>query len=399
MYPPSTHLLFGTEPDQYIFVWPGQAVFGAGSAERLSAWMQHSGSRKPLVVSDAGLVAAGLVEPHLARLRDAGLVPCLFDGVEANPTLDNVAQALDLWHSQACDGVVALGGGSVIDVCKVLLARLCSDAPVEQVLREGDALLCRPIPPFAAIPTTAGTGSESTTAALVKDAQGRKHVLRSRACRPQWVALDPLLTLSVPPAVTACTGFDTVMHALGAATNRATNPVGEALALQAMVLSFHALPLVIAQPDALQARSDMLLASYLAGVAMSLRGTDGIHGLCTPLESLVDVPHAHVLAVVCVPLMRFTLPAATPSYARVARACGLLAEPVDDAACAAALVEAIDHLRRAARLPCTLAELGVRADQLDAVIDIALGSPSVALNARKPTRDDLVSLYQAMQPA
>src|SRR6218665_3488291 len=119
----------------------------------------------------------------------------------------------------------------------------------------------------------------------------------TRCCagRPQWVARYPLLTLSVPPAFTACTGFDTVMHALGATTNRATNPVGEALALQARVLSFHALPLGIAQPDALQARSDMLLASYLAGVAMSLRGTDGIYGLCTPLESLVDVPHAHVL--------------------------------------------------------------------------------------------------------
>jgi len=392
--PPS---FFGTQPGHFDFAWPGHAVFGDGCAQQLPAWAAARSVQRPLVISDAGLVKAGIVAPQLDALRSAGLTPVLFDGVAANPTLENVSQARACWDAQRCDGLVAIGGGSVIDVGKVLIAGLCADVPIEHVLREGDRVLSRDAPPFAALPTTAGTGSESTTAALVKDDQGRKHVLRSRRSRPQWVALDPQLTLSVPASVTASTGFDTVMHALGAATNRATNPVGEALALQALALSMQALPAVMAEPGSLKARSDMLLASYLAGVAMSLRGVDGIHGLCTPLEALVDVPHAHVLAVTCVPLMRFTLPAATERYAQAARACGL--NGADDHALAHALIDSIDGLRRKAGLPRTLAELQLRADQLGPAIDAAVDNASLRLNARQPTRDEIASLYRAMQPA
>jgi alcohol dehydrogenase class IV len=388
---------FGTQPDCFDFAWPGHAVFGAGCAQRLPGWMAEHGVRRPLVLTDAGLVKAGIVAPLLDALRAAGLAPVPFDGVATNPTLENVHQARACWDEQRCDGLVAIGGGSVIDVGKVLIAGLCADAPMEQVLREGDRLLSRDAPPFAALPTTAGTGSESTTAALIKDDQGRKHVLRSRRSRPRWVALDPRLTVSVPAAVTASTGFDTVMHALGAATNRATNPVGESLALQALALSMRALPAVLAEPASLTARSDMLLASYLAGVAMSLRGVDGIHGLCTPLEGLVDVPHAHVLAVTCLPLMRFTLPAATARYAQAARACGL--GGADDNALAEALIQAIDKLRHEAGLPRTLAELGLRADQLGPAIEGAMHNASLRLNARQPARDEITALYLAMQPA
>ena len=386
---PTVH--FGTDPGRFDFAWPGDAVFGDGCAQQLPGWLRAHGVGRPLVLSDAGLVRAGIVGPLLDAMRAAGLAPTLFDGVSANPTLDNVSQARSHWEAKPCDGLVAIGGGSVIDVGKVLVASLCADASMAEVLRDGDRALVRPAPPFAALPTTAGTGSESTVAALVKDAQGRKHVLRSRRSRPRWIALDPQLTLSVPASVTASTGFDAVMHALGAATNRATNPVGEALALQALALAMRALPAVMAQPDAREARSDMLLASYLAGVAMSLRGVDGIHGLCTPLEALVDVPHAHVLAAICVPLMRFTLPAAAQRYARAARACGLDgAEP---------LIEAIAALRDRAGLPRTLAELGLAADQLGPAVDAALDNASLRLNARQPSREEIVALYHAMQPA
>lgn len=393
----TTSSAFSTQPDRHDFAWPGHAVFGAGCAQQLPQWVVAQRVARPLVLSDAGLVRAGIVAQLLDMLHAAGLAPVLFDGVAANPTLENVSQARAAWDAQRCDGLVAIGGGSVIDVGKVLVAGLCADVPIEQVLREGDGVLSRKAPPFAALPTTAGTGSESTTAALIKDGLGRKHVLRSRRSRPQWVALDPQLTLSVPASVTASTGFDTVMHASGAATNRATNPVGEALALRALALSMQALPAVIAQPGSLKARSDMLMASYLAGVAMSLRGVDGIHGLCTPLEGLVDVPHAHVLAVTCVPLMRFTLPAAKARYAQAARACGL--DGADDDALAHALIHAIDRLRADAGLPRTLAQLGLRADQLGPAIDAAVDNASLRLNARQPTRDEIAELYRAMQPA
>lgn len=388
---------FGTQPGQFSVAWPGEAVFGAGCAVQAVDWALTRGLQRPLVVSDAGLVAVGLPTPLLDGLRVAGLAPLLFDGVDANPSTANVEAATAAWCDGDCDGLIAFGGGSVIDVCKVLLACLCSDAPLAEVVRSGDAVLQRPVPPFAAIPTTAGTGSESTTAALVKDAEGRKHVLRSRRCQPQWIALDPLLTLSTPPGVTAAAGFDVLMHALGAATNRATNPVGEAMALGALERALRALPAVLARPDQLEARADMLAASYLAGVAMSLRGVDGIHGLCTPLESFAHAPHAHVLAVVCEPLMRFNLLTMAPCYARVATACGLGAPVADTPARAVALIDAVCALRDQARLPRTLDAIGIAPEDMPAVYEAAAANASLRLNGRALTADDIVAVYAAMR--
>lgn len=388
---------FGTEAGRFSVAWPGEAVFGGGCAAQAADWAVARALRRPLVVSDAGLVAVGLPSPLLESLRAAGLAPVMFDGVDANPSTANVEAAATAWRDGRCDGLIAFGGGSVIDVCKVLLASLCSDAPLADVLRGGDALLLRPVPPFAAVPTTAGTGSESTTAALVKDADGRKHVLRSRRCQPQWIALDPLLTLSTPPGVTAAAGFDVLMHALGAATNRATNPVGEALALGALERAFRALPAVLARPGDIEARADMLMASYLAGVAMSLRGVDGIHGLCTPLESFAHAPHAHVLAVVCEPLMRFNLQALVPCYARVATACGIGAPGADAPVRAAALIDAVCALRDQARLPHTLDAIGVAPEDMPAVYEAAAVNASLRLNGRAFTAEDIVAVYAAMR--
>jgi alcohol dehydrogenase class IV len=210
------------------------------------------------------------------------------------------------------------------------------------------------------------------------------------------VALDPLLTLSVPPGVTASAGFDVLMHALGAATNRATNPVGEALAIDALQRGLQALPAVLARPRDIDARADMLLASYLAGVAMSLRGVDGIHGLCTPLESAVSAPHGHVLAVVCEPLMRFNLVTMTARYARVAVACGLGEPGMDAQALAEALITRIAALRDLAGLPRTLGQLGVQPEAMASVHAAAQVNASLRLNGRPFTPEDIAAVYAAM---
>jgi alcohol dehydrogenase class IV len=196
--------------------------------------------------------------------------------------------------------------------------------------------------------------------------------------------------------VTASAGFDVLMHALGAATNRATNPVGEALAIDALQRAQQALPAVLERPNDVDARADMLLASYLAGVAMSLRGVDGIHGLCTPLESVVSAPHGHVLAVVCEPLMRFNLMTMAPRYAHVAATCGLGEPGMEVEALAQALVARIVALRDLAGLPRTLSQLGVQPESMASVYEAAQINASLRLNGRPLTREDIVAVYAAM---
>ncbi len=388
---------FGTTPGHFGTRWPGEAVFGAGCVDRLPQWARREGVHRPLLLSDAGLAATGLLTRVADDLRRAGIDPVCHDDVAANPSAAHVHAAAQRWREHHCDGLIALGGGSVIDVGKVLAAVLASDAPLADLLQRGDAALSGPVPPFAAVPTTAGTGSESTVAALIKDEAGRKHVMRSHRCRPQWIALDPLLTLTVPPAVTASTGFDVLMHALGAATNCASHPIGEALALDALRRTVSALPAVLACPDDESARADMLLASYLAGVAMSLRGVDGIHGLCTPLEAIVDAPHAHVLAVVCEPLMRFNMAAIADRYAAAARTCGLAAPQLSTVRQATALIDKVCELRDLAGLPRSLDALGDVPADLGAVHAAAANNASARLNGRPLSDDDIAALYAAMR--
>ncbi|MGY8524333.1 iron-containing alcohol dehydrogenase family protein [Paracidovorax citrulli] len=388
---------FDTTPGHFTTWWPGDAVFGAGSARKLGDWAKQRGVRRPLLISDAGLTATGLTERIAGVLREAGAEPACFDGVSANPTARNVRDALEQWYAFSCDALVALGGGSVIDVAKVAAAALASDLPLAELLQRGDAALTKQVPPFAAVPTTAGTGSESTIAALIKDDSGHKRVMRSHRCRPQWIALDPLLTLTVPAAVTASTGFDVLMHALGAATNRASHPVGEALALDALRRAICTLPVVLCQPHDEAARAEMLLASYLAGVAMSLRGVDGIHGLCTPLEAVVGAPHAHVLAVVCEPVMRFNAAVIGERYAAAAQACGLAATGMSTAQKADALIDTICALRDLARLPRWLEALGPLPADMAGIHAAAQANASARMNGRPLAPDDIAALYDAMR--
>jgi alcohol dehydrogenase class IV len=388
---------FSTDPGQFQTHWPGHAMFGAGTLKRIGSLLVQHGARGVLVVTDRGIVGAGLLAPLLDDLAVHGIAAGVFDGVEANPPMANVDAALAQWRQAPAEAVLAVGGGSVIDAAKILVARLCSDLPVEEMLQRGDAALTRPAPLFVAVPTTAGTGSESTVAALIKDAAGRKRVFRSHRSQPRWIVLDPELTLGLPVHVTASTGFDVVMHALGAAGNRAVQPIGQALAEQALARAVAWLPRVLAEPRSLEARSEMLQASHAAGVAISLKGVDGIHGLCTPLESLASQPHGHVLSVIYEPVMRFTLATEAPRYAQLARRCGWVPSELPDAQAADELHRRVLALRDLCGLPRSLGQLGIEPDGLGGAVDPAFNGPSTRLHARAMSREDVADLYDAMR--
>lgn len=378
---------FSTDPNAWRLDWPGHAEFAPGCVQRLGLLLRSLHGRRPLVVTDRGLVVSGVLQPVMDQLAREGLQAHLHDGVEANPSLVHVDRALDAWRAHDADALVAVGGGSAIDTAKVMVARLCSDATLDGLVAGGDAALTRPAPTFIAVPTTAGTGSESTLAALVKDEHGRKRVIRSRGTRPQHVLLDPELTLSVPAAVTASTGFDVAMHALGAATNRAHHPIGQALAERALRQAVTWLPRVLAEPRSLDARSAMLEASHLAGVAIGLKGVDAIHGLTTPLESVASAPHGHVLAVVMEPVLHFTDRAEHARYAVLAHACGWPDH---------SLIERLVALRDTCGLPRRLAQIDVKPGVLPGLVDAATEGPSTRLHARALSRDDVAALYRSM---
>ncbi len=388
----------GPETDSPAFSthWPANMEFGAGVAQTLPDRVRTMDGRCVLLMTDRGLHASGLVERIVSGLSESGLAVFVFDDIQPNPVIANAIAARAMWNQCGADTVVALGGGSVIDTSKVLVASIASDSDWDALLMQGDAAMVRQPPPFIVLPTTAGTGSESTSSALIKDSAGRKRLMRSLRARPTRVMLDPLLTLSVPVSMTAATGFDVLMHALGALSNITDNPIGEALAYEALALGVQHLPRVVQDPSSVEARSHMLLASYLAGLAISMKGVDAIHGLCTPLESIVDRPHGLVLSAIFPHVMRHNLGACQAVYAKAARLCGFAATDTPQAQAAQALYQGLMTLRMAIGLDVTLSALGVDASMLVALPDRALDTRPTQLNAAPLNREQISALYVAM---
>lgn len=375
---------------------PIPASFGAGCSSEGAGLFASWGARQVLLLTDPGVAGAGLVAPMEQALRAAGIGVVRFDAIQPNPRLADVEAAHRLWTASGADALLAVGGGSVLDSAKVLAATVACDAPAEQVILDPDRLMRRAPARLVAVPTTAGTGSESTTAALIKDHRGRKRVMRSLRARPAHILLDPALTLSVPPGMTAAAGWDVVMHALGALGTTQRSVDADACAFEALARACHALPRAVANGADLDARAQMLHASYLAGRAIAGNGVDAIHGLCTPLESLVDRAHGHVLGVTFGPVVRANLPALTERYAQAARRCGLADARTDDGSAARALVEMLERLRDDLGLPARLRELGIDAAMLAEMPEGALASRATQVNVVPLARERIAALYRAM---
>ena len=386
-------------PAQGVMAWPGICHWGGNALARTLA-AAGARLRLPLVVTDAGTWGAvgSAVDAALAALP--GLQWHVYEGVVPNPAVDQVRAALRVARERGCASVLAVGGGSAIDVAKAVYACLAGgfDADDLQAPR-GEAWLNSAAegadPLFIAVPTTSGTGSESSSAALIQGDDGRKRLYRSLRARPSLVALQPELTLSLPPRPTAQGGFDAVLHALGAWINTDPSPVGKAMALQALRLCMRALPDVLRAPDSLRARADMQMGAYMAGLAIGMSKVDAVHAMCTPLESRVHMAHAEVLGPIFSVVARHTARTAAAPYADAARALGIAATG-DEQRDALALIEAVESLARLAGIPLSFTGLSLSEQDAAQLASQAMLSASMPINPRVLAPEEIQSLYLQM---
>ncbi|MCC6870671.1 MAG: iron-containing alcohol dehydrogenase [Burkholderiales bacterium] len=385
-----------TEPLHKIsfsVTWPPSTTFGAGTVATLGTRAKARGATRALLVTDVGLVRAGMAERVAGHLRAAGVETVIFSDVKPNPTMLEVTEGVAMLRRDGFDFLVALGGGSSIDAAKVMSMQLLSGRSIEEIEVKGvDDAGGTPIG-FIVVPSTSGTGSEATTGALVKDAHGKKYLVRSVRCRPAESILDPELTITVPPRMTAATGMDAFIHALGSYTNAQVNPIGDMCAIEAMRLVNENLEVAIADGGNLAARSGMMLASHLAGIAISMKGNDAIHGLSTAVESVVDCTHGESLSALMPHVLRFNLATAVPRYANIARLMG--GTGVDEAGLAAQGVAAMIDLRDRAGTCRHLAEVGIRADMIERLTALAAKGRSTQINCRRPNNEEIAALYRA----
>ena len=319
-----------------------------GEVARLLA---AGGCRRALVVTGKRVRAHGLIEPLLAALREAGIAAEIFDDVPANPTVSCVETAVSLYRGKGCDCVTAVGGGSPMDCAKGVCARVSS--PKKSLGKMKGALHVKgKVPPLVAVPTTAGSGSEATAAAVFTDENTHdKFAVFSFKLVPKFAVLDPALTLSLPPAATAETGMDALTHAVEAFIGRCTTKYSRARAAEAAKNIFSALPAAYADGNDLEAREKMAQAAFAAGEAFTISYVGYVHALAHALGGAYDLPHGRLCAVLLVPVLRAYGKKPWKKLARLAVLCGFCGKGTPKKEAAELFIQKTEELCRAVGVP------------------------------------------------
>ncbi|MCP8941130.1 iron-containing alcohol dehydrogenase [Alsobacter sp. SYSU M60028] len=380
----------------FVFNTARSIVFGSGSVARLGEIARRELGERVLVVTDPGVVAAGLVAPALAALREAGVAAQLFDRVEADPPEPVVLAGGEAARNFGATGVLGFGGGSSLDVAKLVavLARggqdLSSLYGVGQV--QGSRL------PLALAPTTAGTGSEVTPIAIVTTGEAEKKGVVSPVLLPDVALLDPDLTLGLPPHVTAATGIDAIVHAIEAYASASpnNNPLSRHLAREALrLLGRGLLPAVRDGRDA-AARADMLLGAMLAGQAFANSPVAAVHALAYPIGGHFHVPHGLSNALVLPHVIRFNAPLAASAYAEIAPDLFPHLTEIGQQARAQAFGEALAGLSPACGLPTRLRDVGIPEDALEMLAADAMKQTRLLVNNPRPLAEaDALAIYRS----
>ena len=323
---------------------------GADSVLLLPEWVKEKGLKNVLVVTDNGLMKLGLPDPMLEAMEKAGVKYAVFSDIEPNPTSDNVEAGYKVYKENGCDGLVAFGGGAPMDCAKAIGARVARpNKKVHQL--QGLLKVLKPIPAFFAVPTTSGTGSETTVAAVITDsATHHKASINDTVLIPKYAVLDPLLTVGLPPFVTATTGMDALCHAVEAYTNYTyTTKLERKLALDAIKLIHDNLLVAYNDGKNIEARQNMQKAAFYAGRAFT-RGCVGyVHAVGHTLGGLYGVPHGLAMSVILPHVMRQFGSAVYDRLAECADVCGIVA--ADNEEKALRFIEWIEDLKKQMNLP------------------------------------------------
>lgn len=368
-------------------------VFGPGKIDSLGELASELGARRVLVVSDPGVVAAGHTERGMAALRGAGIEVHLFDGVHENPTTDDVAAGVKAARRYDPELLVGLGGGSSMDCCKGINFLYTNGGEMKDYWGVGKAL--RPMLPMIAVPTTAGTGSETQSFALISDA--RTHVKmacgdKKAACR--IALLDPELTVTQPPRVTALTGIDALSHALETLVTTRRNPVSLAFSREAWRLLSGHFARVLENPYDLEARGSMLLGASFAGLAIECSMLGAAHALANPLTARFDIPHGQAVGVMLPHVIRFNAAAVAPQYDELWSWTHNGCPHPRSAHGAEALADFVHQMLARAGLATTLRGLGVDPLALPQLAAQAAKQWTATFNPRPVQEQNLLELYQ-----
>jgi len=378
------------------FSFPNTIYFGAGAIDNLPQYVQDTGIKKPLLVTDAGMLDTDVFPKVEIILKDAGISYSVFSGVNPNPLDSDISKAVEVFKNQRCDGVIGLGGGSPLDAAKVIQVLAAHGGRVNDydISTGGNQNIKGPLAPMIAIPTTAGTGSEVGSCSVITSVeQGRKFLVCSPLLRPAIALLDPELTVGLPADLTAGTGMDAFTHCVEALVVKDFHPMCDAIALKGIEYIAQYLEIAVKEPGNIEARGYMQMAAMMGAVAFQ-KDLGAAHSLSHSLSAVSHVPHGLANAICIVPVMKFNKKECLKEYAKVAACFGINTFEMSDEEAADKAIEAVADLNKRIGIPKKLSQAGVEEKDLEELTQKAFLDGCHQSNPRKCTKEDLMNLYR-----
>lgn len=369
----------------FSFFTPTRIEYGAGKADQLIGEVKGLNSRKPLIVTDGGIIKAGILKKIEEELKESNLESEVYSDVESNPRDTTVEKVADLTKEHGLDLIIAVGGGSPMDVGKAAGMLVTNGGRVHDYF--GHEKVKRRGLPLITIPTTAGTGSEVTCCSVVTDTREeihRKEGIGSPLICPTVALVDPLLTTGLPPHLTAFTGMDALTHAIEAYSALVAEPITDALALSSIQLIIGNLAPAVLNGENLKARDHMMLGSMMAGIAFSNSAVTAVHCLGETIGGFYDIHHGLIMAILLPHVMEYNLVACPEKFIEIAKAMGENVNRFPKMEAARKSVEGVTNLSRTLRIP-TLKSIGIKEQDFEKISTIALTNVSVENNPRKMT--------------
>lgn len=378
---------------KYELKMPRAVYSGEDALGRIPEILAANGVRRLVVFTDKGIEGAGLLELPMARVRETGVETVILDELPAEPTYMEAQKLVDQCKQSGADFIMAVGGGSVMDTAKLASILMTDEYGVKELLDEpGRARKCMGT---LMIPTTAGTGSEATPNAIVAVPEKQLKVgIVNTEMVADYVILDAVMIKKLPRKIAAATGVDALAHAIECFTSKKANPFSDLFALQALDMILNNIERACDDPEAMDAKNTMLLASFYAGVAITASGTTAVHALSYPLGGKYHIAHGVSNAILLAPVMRFNEPACRPLLAKAYDRC-LKGDAKTEAEKSAAVIQRLEAIVKHLDIPTSLTEFGVPQGDLEALVASGMEVTRLLVNnLRQVTPEDARKIYQ-----
>lgn len=380
----------------YQFILPRNIILGKDALAGSERFVKGLG-QKAFIVTGKNVTKAGIVAILTDYLQKWGIEYVIFNEITGEPTDTMIELGVNVFQETKCDFLIAIGGGSPLDSAKAIAAMAVLDGRICDYMGKE---MTGTFPPMVLIPTTAGTGSEATRFSIITDTKkGVKMLLKGDSLLPELAVIDPLFTLTTPPAITAATGMDALTHAVEAYTSRKANALTDVYALSAVKRIFTYLPISYEDGSNEMAREEMQLAAFEAGVCINNSSVTLVHGMSRPIGALFHVPHGISNAILIRKSLAYVLDGCYQRFAELARAIGAATADTGDKEASEAFLRELDRLCRSCDIP-TLSEYGIKKKEFEGFIEKmaqdAMASGSVANTIKEVTKEDLIFIYHEL---